>query len=213
VKLHVPLNLPPKPLRCLALATGLLCLALMSGCDSLAALQRSHKPEVPISRDDAAAVLLARQVDAQQRLIQGTAAEQHELLESLRSAYEQSRAPAAGLHYALALALPGHPAHDPALARRLLQDSLAEPERLAPVERSLALLQLQCTDLELRLTEENQRLNEELQRDHAKERAAAAAVASKRLQAEIDENAKLRRALDEAKAKLDAIATIEQHTP
>ena len=36
-------------------------------------------------------------------------------------------------------------------------------------------------------------------------------VATRRLQAEIDENAKLRRALEEARAKLDAIADIEKN--
>ena len=116
------------------------------------------------------------------------------------------------LRYALALTAPGHPARDPVAAQKLLRTVLASPERLNPLERSLALLELQRTDAELRLAEENARLISEAQQIRSREPSPAVSnVAAKRLQAEIEENAKLRRALDEARAKLDAIANIERN--
>jgi hypothetical protein len=55
---------------------------------------------------------------------------------------------------------------------------------------------------------------EEAERERSRDRgggAAANAALNRRLQAEMDENARLRKALDEARAKLDAVATIEQN--
>jgi hypothetical protein len=194
-----------------ALAAGWLCLSVMAGCDSLSGLQRPAPVATP-TRDAEAGVLLARHIDSLQRLTQGSAAEQAEIVSGLRVAYEQSHQPAAAFRYALALALPGHPARNPQQAQRLLREALAAPERLAPIERGLALLELQRVDVELRLAEENLRLTAELQRGRARDKSPAVTnVATKRLQAEIEENAKLRRALDEARAKLDAIANIEKN--
>jgi len=56
------------------------------------------------------------------------------------------------------------------------------------------------------LRTENQRLQTEIQRSE-RERSA---VANQRLQTEIAENAKLRKQLEDAQAKLDAIAQIER---
>jgi hypothetical protein len=154
---------------------------------------------------------LGRHVDTLQQLIQGNPAEQAEILTGLRAGFEQGHQPLAAFRYGLALAAPGHPGRDPALAQRLLRESLAAPERLLPVERAMALVELQRMEAELRLREENLHLAAELQRERGRDRTpTVTAVAAKRLQAEIDENVKLRRALDEARAKLDAIASIER---
>ena len=61
---------------------------------------------------------------------------------------------------------------------------------------------------ELGLKADNDRMQADAQRgDH--ERAMAAA--QRRLQAELDENAKLRKQLEDAQAKLDAVANIERN--
>jgi len=200
----------PASLRAL-IAAGLLWLGLASGCGSLSELRKPVPAPAP-ARDTESGTLLVQQVDSLQRLLQGSAAEQAEIVSALRVSYEQSRQPAAAFRYALALALPGHPARNPQLAQRLLREALAAPERLAAVERGLALLELQRVDSELRLAEENLRLTDELQRERARDKSpVVTSVATRRLQAEIDENAKLRRALEEARAKLDAIADIEKN--
>jgi hypothetical protein len=71
----------------------------------------------------------------------------------------------------------------------------------------LGLLELAQLERELGLKAENDRLQAADERD-SRERQAAS---SRRLQAEIDENAKLRRQVEEAQAKLDAIAKIERN--
>ena len=205
----------PPDLRCLpalrALAAScILGLSLLTGCGTLADAQKPRAPAGPLPSDVEAAAVLSRHIEALQLLIQGNPAEQAEIVSGLRVAYEQGHQAPAAFRYALALAAPSHPARDPALAQQLLREALATPERLAPVERGLALIELQRVDSELRLTEENQRLAADVQRERSRDHTqSVTAVAAKRLQAEIDENAKLRRALDEARAKLDAIATIE----
>jgi hypothetical protein len=113
----------------------------------------------------------------------------------------------AQLRYALELATPGQDARDPERARQLLRELAAQPERLAPVERALGLVELAQLERELGLKAENDRLQATDVRD-SRDRAAAA---SRRLQAELDENAKLRRQVEEAQAKLDAIAKIERN--
>ena len=75
-----------------------------------------------------------------------------------------------------------------------------------PDERLLALVELQDVDRRLILQAENQRLREEASHDSQDKLQAA----NRRLQAESDENARLRKELDEAHAKLDAIANIER---
>ena len=77
-----------------------------------------------------------------------------------------------------------------------------------PVERAVALVELAQIDRELELQAENERLQTDAQRgDQERIRAAA----QRRLQAEMDENARLRKQLEDAQAKLDAIANIERN--
>jgi hypothetical protein len=83
---------------------------------------------------------------------------------------------------------------------------MAHPESLVPAERALAFLQLSQIDDHLTLAAENRRL----QSDAVREDQARTAAANRRLQAEIEENTHLRKELDEARAKLDAIANIER---
>ena len=83
---------------------------------------------------------------------------------------------------------------------------MANPEMLLPAERALAGLELSQIDDHLTLEAENRRLQSDATRnDHA-----LVANANKRLQTEMDENARLRKELDAARAKLDAIANIER---
>jgi small-conductance mechanosensitive channel len=83
---------------------------------------------------------------------------------------------------------------------------LARPELLLPAERALAAVHLADVDERLVLIAENRRLAEDdAQRD--KEHGAAAA---RRLQTELDENARLKRALEDAQKKLDAVMQVER---
>lgn len=138
-------------------------------------------------------------------LPKGDPARQAELFQSAKDAATISPTTSNRLKYALALATPGHSGSDPVAAQRQLSELLARPETLLTVERLLAQVELQEVDRMLVLQAENKRLRDDESHDSRDKLLAA----NRRLQAESDENAKLRKALDEARAKLDAITHIE----
>jgi hypothetical protein len=188
----------------------LLTIALY-GCTGL-----TTRPPPPPQRNDnaaedhdaAAAVMIGNTFQTMQRLSQAPAAEQAELLAGARAGYERSPQGGAQLRYALLLSTPGHPGRDAPRAQALLRQLVAQPETLVPIERAVALVELTQLDRELGLKADNDRMQADAQRgDH--ERAIAAA--QRRLQAELDENAKLRKQLEDAQAKLDAVANIERN--
>jgi hypothetical protein len=139
-------------------------------------------------------------------LPKGDPARQAELFQSAKDAAALSPTTSNRLKYALALAIPGHSGSDPVAAQRQLSELLARPETLLPEERLLALVELQEVDQRLVLQAENQRLRDDALHD-SKDKLQAV---NRRLQAELDENARLRKALDEARAKLDAVTHIER---
>jgi len=110
------------------------------------------------------------------------------------------------LRLALALATPGHPSSNPMEAQKQLSQLLASGDALLPEERTLALVHLKEVEQRLILDAEAQRL----------QRAAQAAAAQRsdentqRLQAALEENKQLKAALDEARARLDAIINTER---
>ncbi len=140
-------------------------------------------------------------------LPQGDPARQAELFQSAKNAASVSPTTTNRLRYALVLATPGHEGSDPVAAQRQLSELLARPETLLTAERLLALVELQEVDEQLVLQAENQRLRiDDASRDSQNKLLAV----NHRLAAEMDENARLRKALDEARAKLDAVTHIER---
>jgi hypothetical protein len=120
---------------------------------------------------------------------------------------EFTRAPttASTLRYAVALITPAHPASSPSEGKRLLETLLATPERMTQEERTLAAVLLHETDVRMKLEAENRRLLATLD-----DRSRSQANSDKRVQAQVEENARLRRLLAEAQQKLDAIKEIER---
>ncbi len=140
-------------------------------------------------------------------LPKGDPARQAELFQSAKDAASVSPTTSNRLRYALALATPGHGGSDPVAAQRQLSELLARPETLLTAERLLALVELQEIDEQLVLQAENQRLRiDDASRDSQNKLLAV----NHRLAAEMDENQRLRKALDEARAKLDAVTHIER---
>jgi len=133
-------------------------------------------------------------------------AEQAELTAAAQRDYETAPTPSRQLRFALVLANPGHPATDLPRAQRLLRELMANPEMLLSGERALAFLELQQIDDHLTLEAENRRL----QGDAVRADRERLGTVNRRLQLETDENARLRKELEEARAKLDAIANIER---
>ena len=139
-------------------------------------------------------------------LIEGDPVEQADVFRNVSAAADTSPTTTNRLMLALALATPTHPASDEAKAQKLLSELLAAGDTLLPEERTLALIHLKDVETRLILDAEAGRL----------QRAAAAATAERndratqQLQAALEENRQLKLALDDARAKLDAITNIER---
>ena len=197
--------MPLEPQRTCACAA--LILLVLAGCNgSLLPRQRPAPAVQPAPTPSASSLILSDYLLLLQRLVQGTASEQAEIVARAQNEYGSAPTPSRELRLALILSTPGHPATDQPRAQRLLRELMAHPESLLPVERALAFLQLSQIDDHLTLVAENRRL----QTDALREDQARIAAANRRLQAEVDENTRLRKELDEARAKLDAIANIER---
>jgi len=180
--------------------------ALAAGCtnvDDWSGMKR-RKDTTPVTQTDDGE-LVADYLETLDRLGHGGAAHQAEIIESTRNAYLSDPTTRKRLRYAFVLSVPGHAASDPAGARALLGEALATPETLLPSERALADVMVRDLDARLALTREN----ESLRNGSATEEEERIAELNRRLQAEIAEKDRLRRELERAEAKLEAIATLE----
>jgi len=186
---------------------AILGIGLVSGCASDAPREREVGQTPPaVDRSALSAAALTEYLQLLQRLVQAAPAEQAELTAAAQRDYETAPTPSRELRYALVLATPGHPATDLPRAQRLLQELMANPEMLLSGERALAFVELQQIDDHLTLEAENRRL----QADAVRTDRERLTTVNRRLQLEADENARLRKELDEVRAKLDAISNIER---
>jgi hypothetical protein len=184
--------MPRNRLRCAAIALA----AVAGGCSLLGGGQPTKvSPPPPPPPADISAV--TPDLEMMRELPAGDPARQAEIFQSAKDAAAIYPTTSNRLKYALALATPGHSGSDPVAAQRQLSELLATPETLVPVERLLAMVEL---------LEENKQLREEAPRESRDKLSAI----NRRLSAESDENARLRKALDEAQAKLDAVTHIER---
>jgi hypothetical protein len=111
------------------------------------------------------------------------------------------------MRFALILVAPSHPGSDPVRGKKMLEQLLATPERLTPNERNIASFLVKDAEIRLQLETENRRLTATVD-----ERSKGQANFDRRTQVLADENARLRKQLDEAQRKLDAIKSIEINT-
>jgi hypothetical protein len=207
--------MPPDRLRLGAYGAARLALAgavlaTMAACSATHVLSRNPtRPaeQAPVvDRAAASGSLIAGYLEGMQRLVLSAPAEQAEIVAATQREYELAPTPSHQLRLALLLATPGHAATDLPRAQRLLRELMAAPAALLPAERALAFLEQQKVDAQLALEAENKRLQTSAVRNDRDKSTAA----NKRLQAEVEENARLRRELEEAQAKLDAISDIEK---
>jgi hypothetical protein len=200
--------------RALASALPVTCVLLLGGCAAASDLL-NRKPDrtadaVPVvDRAALAAAVVTGYLETLQRLLVSPAAQQAEIVTAAQHDFELAPTPSHQLKYALVIAAPGHAATDQIKAQRLLRELNAAPTALLPAERALAALEMQKVDVQVSLAAENRRLQAASARTgNDKDRSAAAL--NRRLQSEMEENARLRKELDAAQAKLDAISDIER---
>jgi hypothetical protein len=139
-------------------------------------------------------------------LAEGDPVEQAEVFQEIRDAAERTPTTTNRLRLALALAVPGHPASDPAAAQHDLEELLATGDTLLPAERALATIHLKDVEQRLILDAEAERLRSDAETARTRQETETA----RRLDEALAENRRLRAELDEALQKLDAITSIER---
>jgi len=144
-------------------------------------------------------------LDTMQRLATGGPAQQADVFYEIERAYLASPTTANTLRRAIALLTPGHPSANIAEGKKLLEQLLATRERLVPAERDLAAFLVKEADERLTLQAEIRRLTATVD-----ERTRRQANSDRRVTAQQDEIARLRRELAEAQKKLDAVKSIER---
>jgi len=192
---------------------GLLCLcftaSLLQGCQLVEKLRAEAQANAAAQNAPAASTSASGIAPGYLEIMNGLStsdpARQADLFYEVEREYTRAPTTASTLRYAVALVTAGHPASSPSEGKRLLETLLATPERLTQDERTLAAVLLHETDVRLKLEAENRRLLATLD-----DRSRTQANSDKRIQAQIEENARLRRALAEAQQKLDAIKEIER---
>lgn len=196
------------PWRTTLASCGVALTLCVSACSDLGTRLRSGGD---LAAGRTANSLLVQRLADLSRLARGDTDDQAALLAERRALFHGAPSPATALDYALALGRPGHDGQDSTEARALLQLALSAPGGLDPVERALAETANAEIELRLKLEQDNRRLADEVraQRDAT---SSARTSANRRLQAELEENSRLRKALDEAKAKLQAVAALEKAT-
>jgi len=188
-------------------AAALIAALMLTACtEGFMAGQRPPTPPPVINPTATSSAVLNEDLLLLQKLVQGKPSEQAEIVANTQREYDIAPTPSHTLKLALILGTPGHPATSYTRSQALLRELMANPEMLLPGERALAFLTLSQIDDHLTLDAENLRL----QADAARADREHVASANHRLQAEMDENARLRKDLEEARAKLDAIANIER---
>jgi hypothetical protein len=191
--------------RAVLLSIATLLGALGAGC-SLGLTQPKSEPQAQVSAppaDSGTQIYL----DTMNALGSSDPARQADVFYEIEREYTRAPTTASTLRYAVALATPGHPATNAIEGKKLLEALLATPERMTPQERVLAAVTMHDTDVRLKLEAEIRRLLATLD-----DRGRSQANSDKRVQAQLEENARLKRALAEAQQKLEAVKDIERST-
>jgi len=191
-------------------AAPLLFLATVASCTSLSSSDVGREPPPPVAPavrpSDDVSDGVGYYLRTLRTLIEGDAVAQADVFRTVAAAADTSPTTTNRLMLALALATPTHPATDDARAQTLLGELLAASDALLPEEHVLALIHLKDVEQRLILDAEAARLQQ----------AVTAATAQRndrntqQLQAALEDNRQLRLALDEVRAKLDAITNIER---
>lgn len=182
------------------------CLALAGGCSLVGDWQTSTEPVATEPSLSPEAELVFGYLETLGRLHRAGPTEQAGIAEDARQAASLAPTTSNRLRHALILGMPGHVASDPAAARTRLGELLAAPDGMLPAESALATVMFQDVSARLALESENRLLSEQAERD----RQQGARALNRRLQAQAAESARLRQELDDALAKLEAIAALER---
>lgn len=131
---------------------------------------------------------------------------QAEIFADSQAAAQLAPNPSTRLRYALVLATPGHPGSDPQEAQSMLRELMTQTALMTPAEVALTTIYLKSTEELILRSSEARRLRASTDRAQRTEEAAI----NQRLATVEAENRRLRRDLEEAESKLEAITSIER---
>jgi hypothetical protein len=179
---------------------------LVGGCSTDFFTQKPPPLSPPvIDHKAASAEALADDFAVLDKLLAAPLEQQMQIVGTAEQDFRTTPTPSRKLRLALILGTPEQAAADLPRAQQMLQELSVDPQSsLLPGERTLVALQLKQIGDYLTLEAENRTL----QADAA--RADQLAALKHRLDGAAGENAKLKKQLEEAKAKLAAIANIEK---
>ncbi len=194
--------------RALRLAAAVITVALAGGCaqtrDFLSGIA-GNEPAVGgpgiLGAPDVSVYL-----DELHRLANGDPATQTEIFLDAQAGAQLTPGPQPNLRYALVLATPGHAEADANQAQSMLREILARPELMTSGEIALATIHLESAQEIAAAQAEVQRLRALTSRAAQTQENAT----TQRLASVEAENRRLRRELEEAETKLEAITSIER---
>ena len=194
--------MPRNILAVLALSAALLA----GGCASDFFTQAPPRPPKPvIDHKAASSQALSDDFALLDKLIAAPPEQQMEMVGTAEQDFHATPTPSRKLRLALILGTPDQAGADLPRAQQMLQELASDPQTsLLPGERYLVALQLKQIGDYLTLEAENRTLQADATR------ADQLAALKRRLDGAAGENVKLKKELDEAKAKLAAIANIEK---
>jgi len=187
----------------------LVATAMLSGCAQTKGWLDKVTPGGG-SRSDGTVILGAPTADDYLReihlLATGDPATQIEIFANAESRATLTPGPTTNLQFALALATPGHTESDPQRAQSILRETLAQRALLTTIEIELAEIYLTSVEQAIVLNAELRRLRQSSSRQAQTEEQAA----NQRIASVEADNRRLRRDLEEAEQKLEALSTIER---
>ena len=184
------------------------CILLAGGCAQTRSWINGLRDEPPKSGDSL--ILGAPQADEYlgelYELAAGDPATQAEIFADAESGHTLTPGPSTDLRFALVLATPGHSEADPERAQSMLRELLIQTALLTPAEIALATIHLNSVEEIIVVESEARRVRSQTSRQARTQQQAI----SERLANVEAENRRLRRELEEAEGKLEAITTIER---
>lgn len=139
-------------------------------------------------------------------LAAGDPATQAEIYADAESGAKLTPGPQTNLRFALVLATAGHPEYNPEQSQSLLRELMTQTALMTPAETALTTIHLKAVEEQIVLSAEARRLRATSSRAARTEEEAV----NQRLARVEAENRRLRRELEEAEAKLEAITSIER---
>ncbi len=192
--------------RLKSIATLLILVTLMTGCAQMNDWLTGMRTAMSNDNVILGAPGADQYIEEMYKIVNGDPATQAEIYADAESAAKLTPGPSTQLRFALVLATPGHSGSNPQQAQGVFRELLSQTELLTPSETALATIHLKAVEQLIVLGAETRRLRS------AKSRAAITEEKeiARRIATVESENRRLRRSLEEAEQKLDAITTIER---